>query len=379
MAKTRSQKTPTKSPRGNKQTVSDAVVDSPSKTARVTKKTAAKTAPKAKVVASKKAQPKKEQTKKTPAKALKATKKTVENTSIIPTNAATKAVEELVKFVQRNEEDSKDKNSLFDDDMADAADLYIQITTKKYISSKVNLKPKTIRLTNSIIDRDLVKTCLIVRDLLITTNEQLESIEAANLPTLQQILLLKQLKTEYKPFEKRRQLFAEYDLFLVDDALMNVMPTVLGKTFYGSNKKVPIPVRVTSSTKPSEASPVTIKNQLEKVLDSTSYLPPVGVNVLIKFGDVTLDGDKLQQNLSDVVAAFDKNSLRSVAVKTLESPSLPLYVAEALFDEVDVLDETTAATGKTSTSGLSAFEKGLMELGDESEVAKILGKKLNKK
>lgn len=308
--------------------------------------------------------------------------------SIVSKNVADKAISELGKYLDRETaKEESNKTLLFDND-DETRNLFLQITTKKFYSSKPNFKPKMIKLTNSYLNPESksLKTCLIIRDQLITDNEQLETIENANLPTLQQIIPLNALKTEYKHYEKRRQLYSEYDLFLVDDALLNSMPTLLGKIFYGNgNKKIPLPIRVTSTSNNKEFSITTIGNQLSKCLTSTFFLPPVGVNISIKIGTITEDfqQNQLVENLQDVLNHFDKDTLRSVMIKTDHSPALPLYYTEKLYSDEDVLSDANAMPSKKSDDNnevkLSAFEKGLLELGDADEVAKIIGKKLKKK
>ncbi|CAH2354164.1 proteasome-interacting protein Cic1p [[Candida] railenensis] len=394
MAKTRSQVTPTKKAatptKSPKKSAAAAAAVSAASASPSVKKT--KKAPAKKAVPAKKEQaktPAKETKKATAKTTTKATKITKASDSIVSPKVASKAISELTKYIKNESTSSttnKDKTSLFDDADENDNSVYLQVTTKKFFSANVNLKPKQIKLSHSIKEKESLRTCLIIRDSLITTDEQLEKIEAENFETLKQIVPMKDLKKEYKPYEKRRQFYSDFDLFLVDDACLNMLPQALGKTFYGNgtnSTKAPLPVKVTSSSKPKEFSIDTFKNQLNKVLTSTSFLPPVGVNVSIKFG--TLDGDlketELVDNLLDVLKGFNKEDLRSVMVKTSTSPALPLYYAETLFTETDVLEEEQAdkKTKKTKSGEvkLSAFEKGLLELGDADEVAKIIGKKMS--
>lgn len=375
MAKTRSQATPTKKSGTPTKKAGTKKVDASPSVKKVVKKAAATATPKK---VSKK-------TAETPVK-VKAT--TSSSSEIVPSAVASKAISELVKFVNNPKEasTSSDKKSLFDDeDAASDEDIFLQIITKKYYSSNVNLKPKQIQLSHSIKPRESIRTCLIIRDLLITTNEQLEKIEGENFETLKQIIPMKDLKKEYKPYEKKRQLHSDYDLFLVDDACLNMLPQALGKVFYGngSNAKAPIAVRVTSTSKPKEFSIDTFKNQLNKVLTSTSFLPPVGVNISIKFGGAQQSETEIVENLFDVLKSFSKDEIRSVMVKTSTSPALPLYYTDKLYTEEDVKEEEEEDKKKSKKESkeikLSAFEKGLLELGDADEVAKIIGKKLGEK
>lgn len=300
----------------------------------------------------------------------------------IDNKVATGAINELKKYLEK--EDKPNKLELFDEE--DNQDVYLQLTTKKYYSSKPNFKPKVIRLSNSIFQRDSTeefKTCLIVRDQLITSESQVESIENEGISTLKKILTLKDIKTEYKAFEKRRQLYNDYDLFLVDDAILNSIPHTLGKVFYNNgNKKIPLPIRVTSTSSPKEFSINTFKNQLDKCLTSTFFLPPVGVNVSVKFGVINKCSiDELVENLQDVLKVFDFNSLRSIMIKTLNSPALPLFYNDKIYDDSDIVEDvnTNKKSATSNDDKLSAFERGLLEIGDADEVSKVVGNKLKQK
>lgn len=295
---------------------------------------------------------------------------------------AVKALSKYAKSDKKGGDDAAGKSQLFDDNDENMS-VFVQINTKKFQASKPNFKPKSIKLSHLIHGGDDFKICLILRDQLITNEDQLQKVEDANLQSLSQIVLLDTLKKEYKNYEKRRQFYSEYDMFLFDDALMNLMPTLLGKIFYGKgNLKLPIPVRVSSTSKPGELSLDTLKNQLEKALLSTAYLLPVGVNISIKVGSFVgpLSENEIAANIKDVTSSFELSSLKSIVLKTEDSPALPLFENDNLYDDSDVKQEDEEDTKQKSESEtrLSAYEKGLLELGDPDEVAKLIGKKMGK-
>ncbi|KAI3405177.2 CIC1 [Candida oxycetoniae] len=315
----------------------------------------------------------------------------VPSSVVIPEKVSRKALSELTKFLLR--EGSKStlsdrKSQLFEDDDTSDRTAYLTIESKKFFSGKPQFKPKTIKLTKPIYNESDVKTCLIVRDEIVKSNGDIEKIEEASLNTLENILPVSVIKTNYKSFESRRQLYSEYDLFLVDDAVLNSMPKLLGKVFYKTNK-IPIPIRVTTSSNNKELSLQTLKNQLEKCLHSTHYLPPQGTIISIKIGYISGDDDgekdapvfskeDLVKNINDVVSAFDIDTVKTIMLKTVTSPALPLFYTDKLYDEdLDVLKETPSDKEVEKTSkGESAFEKTLLELADAQTVGKVLGKKL---
>lgn len=324
------------------------------------------------------------------AESSKRENKNTHNSDLFGDGVAVKAIEQLTQFLNREEESRNNAKSVLFDDSEEKRNLFVQVNTKKFYSDKPNFKPTMIQLPHPLIHSSSeFKTCLFVRDNLIKENEQVESIEEAKLPTLSEIIPLKSLKEEYSNYEKRRFLKSQYDLFLVDDALLNHMPSVLGKIFYsGTAQKIPLPVKLTSSSKPGQLSLDTLKNLITRCLNSTSFLPSVGTNITVKIGALSQQQDQqeeqhLIQNLHKVISHFDKHNIKSILVKTNHSPSLPIYHTKTLYEENDASSKKNDSVAKPQVSGddgprLSSFEAGLVELGHEEDVTKVLGKKLRK-
>ena len=59
------------------------------------------------------------------------------------------------------------------------------------------------------------------------------------------VIGISKLKAKYKQFEARRKLRESYDLFVVDDRVVQMMPQLLGKTFFKCAARPPAraPVR----------------------------------------------------------------------------------------------------------------------------------------
>lgn len=138
--------------------------------------------------------------------------------------------------------------------------------------------------------------------------------------------------------KKKRELYHQFKIFLVDEAILNIMPNTLGKVFYSkgsSNDKIPIPIKVTSTTtgpqtNGKQLSIVTLTNQLNKVLNNTYYLPPIGNNITIKIGKLKFDNNDLIANINDVVKNLDLDTIKSIHVKTSTSPAIPLFYTKSL-------------------------------------------------
>ena len=56
------------------------------------------------------------------------------------------------------------------------------------------------------------------------------------------VIDLTHLKAKFKAYEAQRKLYGEHDIFLADDRITNRLPKALGKTFFKTTTKRPIPV-----------------------------------------------------------------------------------------------------------------------------------------
>ncbi|OBA19036.1 ribosomal protein L1, partial [Metschnikowia bicuspidata var. bicuspidata NRRL YB-4993] len=317
-------------------------------------------------------------------KALKAQPKAAiqKEFGYVSKSQASKALEELKKFIARSKEisakEGKEKSDLFadEDDKEENTQLVVRFELKKLYTKKAEFKPKLVALSKPYRNiNGKTKTCLFLRDQFITSDEEVENIEKAQIPTLAKILTLTQLKTVYKTFEKRRELQKEYDIFVVDDAILSSMPSTLGKTFYQNTTKFPINVRVASTKSPKELSHQTLTNQINKVLSSSAFLPPVSTDISLTIGAIGPDfsEEELLSNIEQVLKQFPQELLVTVGLQTAGSPVLPLYYAERIYDDADVL-ENVADKDVENAEAEDVYTKALLELADESTVKQVLGK-----
>lgn len=300
-------------------------------------------------------------------------KKSEPNSKYVDSSKISKALSELKKFIEKSEPKDKDgKSQLFEDDLIN--NIQIILSKKELFTSKKSFKPRLIRLE----DLDAEKlpkrsVALFVRDDLIT-KEELEKIEESELhEVIGEIIPGSELKTTYKQFEKRRELFSQYDIFLSDDALITSLPKLLGKTFYDS-RKVPIPVKIQD-----KISIPSLLNQIQKkVLKSIVYQTPRSNSLIINLGSI----DSLSESaISTIINHFrDEKELTAIYLKSNQSPSLPLYECKKVYSDEDVKANKEVKAKKTHDDvELSIFEKGLVELADpDSEIQNLLKTKKNR-
>ena len=290
-----------------------------------------------------------------------------------------KALEQLKLFIDRSVEDSKDseKQQLFEDELI--SEIQLQLTKPSLWRSKVDLKPRVIALDRKVTEQP--KIALFVRDGLID-KELLEKIEQSELNnSISQIIAGQELKTTYKPYEKRRQLVQQFDIFLADDALITTLPKLLGKVFYDSNSKVPVPVKVGKNGFNIER----VQREVAKIVNGIIYRLPRSDNLVIKLGSLENVNSDI---VSQVIAKFAPESLRGVFIKSNNSPALPLYESEIAFTKDDLPESNTAVVETESQDNvleiggeqvkLSSFERALVELAHDEQVPQLLASKIKK-
>ncbi|XP_032430971.1 ribosomal L1 domain-containing protein 1 [Xiphophorus hellerii] len=98
---------------------------------------------------------------------------------------------------------------------------------------------------------DTDEVCLFTKDEPRMTAEQTQRfykklLEERGVTNVSEIIPLKTLKTEYKPYEAKRRLLGNFDMFLSDARIRRLLPSHLGKHFY-KTKKMPISIDLQSN------------------------------------------------------------------------------------------------------------------------------------
>jgi ribosome biogenesis protein UTP30 len=161
------------------------------------------------------------------------------------------------------------------------------------------------------------------------------------------------LKKEYNTHETRRQLAAEYDLFLADDRIVTFLPSILAKAFYKQTSKRPVPVNLAGSKvhekvapgkvkpkgrEPLVGHPVAVSKELEAALSAALVHLSPSVSTSVKIGYASWKVKDLQENFDAVVKGLvEKNvprkwaNVKGLHVKGPNTMALPVYMAEELW------------------------------------------------
>ncbi|XP_013069710.2 ribosomal L1 domain-containing protein 1-like isoform X1 [Biomphalaria glabrata] len=204
----------------------------------------------------------------------------------------------------------------------------MQICLKKIPSNNKTIK---LKLPHSIYHPDL-DVCLFVKDLDVkdreyekTVNHFRDLFRQKGINCVTAIIPLKSLKTEYKPFEAKKNLSNAYDLYLADVRVIRLLPKLLGKHFYG-RKKNPVQVNLLAKD---------LVKEIETAIGSSScVITSKGASSIATVGHVKMSPGQVTEN---VVAASEQisqevaggaNNIKQLNLKTKTSLSIPIYIAE---------------------------------------------------
>ncbi|TIA13309.1 ribosomal protein L1 [Aureobasidium pullulans] len=253
-----------------------------------------------------------------------------------------------------------------------ATTVWLNVTTKKHIADQRKMKPGKIIVPFPLqsATSPSLRICLITAD---PQRKYKDIIASERFPAqlssrINRVLGTEKLKAKYKTYESRRQLFAEYDIFLADDRIITRLPNLLGKVFYGTGAKRPIPVamqgkpenardeagnkRVKLSEggdklKRSEITPEALAHEIERAVGAALVHLAPSTNVSIRVGKSSMTADQVAANVDAVVTGLTEKyipkgwrNIRSLHVKGPNTAALPIWLADELWeDEADVLEK----------------------------------------
>ncbi|KAJ4354306.1 proteasome-interacting protein cic1 [Didymosphaeria variabile] len=291
--------------------------------------------------------------------------------------AAKGLITHMKKHAQEKEDKADKKNLAADDD--DAADqdqaIFLTVTTKEHVHDTSRLKPTKLPLPHSIIASD-VRICIFTKDPQRAYKDLIY--ESSAFPAelrkkVARVIGVDKLKKKWKSFETKRQLLAEYDIFMVDDRVTKIVAEALGKTFYGTKSKRPIPIKLTAGAyidkskkedkKKQEnvvGTPAGVAKEIEAALSATYVSMSASTNTSIKVGKQSMTAQQLKENVEAVVEKLVEKhiehkwrNVRGLYIKGPTTKALPIWSADEMWvDEEKVLDEApTRAITEDSKKG----------------------------
>lgn len=296
----------------------------------------------------------------------------------------------LSKHFERLQESEKSKRrkkpSVLDDDEAgdeeETVPIWVIMTAKKHILDSNRLKPGTIPLPHPYTTAADSRICLITADPPASSPRAYKDLvkHPKFLPELSvsitKVIKVSSLRSKYKSYESLRKLYAEYDIFFADDRVIHMLPQILGKVFYKTTAKRPIPVSLTGKenwgkkkdkepkvykvTKREKGAPgpdtvgapadvgAAILKALNSALVHLSQSPTTSIRVARSGWKPDMVADNVEAVVEGLVERFIPRKWRNVKSIHMKGPNtaaLPIWLADELWqDEEDILDEVEDAT-----------------------------------
>ncbi|KAL1692024.1 ribosomal protein L1p/L10e family-domain-containing protein [Schizophyllum commune] len=195
--------------------------------------------------------------------------------------------------------------------------VWLNIAEKTIVPNR-RLKPQRIPLAHPIIDPRVSSICLLTKD---PQRQYKDLLETHKIRFISRVVGVEKLKGKFKPFEARRGLLKDHDMFLADERIIPLLPKLLGTKWFKA-KKQPIPVCLTRKD---------LKGELERAVSSTYMSQNQGTQTSIKIGTISQKPAHLLDNLRTALPAIVARikggweNVQNIHIKTSSSTSLPVW------------------------------------------------------
>ncbi|KAN0063247.1 proteasome-interacting protein cic1 [Thecaphora frezii] len=260
------------------------------------------------------------------------------------------------KVAKQREADNSARNVLpLDGPQGDLKDrsntVFMQLAIKQ-LNPQSKVKPVRIPVPNPVHRPGQVSVCLLVKD---PQREYKDLLVEQNITSIARVVGVTKLKGKFKPFDARRDLVKDHDLFLADERIVSLVPKICGKVFFDA-KKNPITVDVVQKRH--------LKQELDSAISSAYYLQNKGSTSSIKLGYLSSHTpEQLQENLLAAIPAVISripggwNNVQNIEVKTGSSVSLPIWNCALGLKNVVKVNAADAAPAAAPAAVEKASEK----------------------
>lgn len=212
---------------------------------------------------------------------------------------------------------------------------------------KIPKKAQTIRIPLPHGQRsDTDEICLFTRDEPNMSPEQTQRfykklLEQRGVTSVTEVIPFKTLQKEYKPFEAKRRLLGNFDLFLSDDRIRRLLPSHIGKHFY-ERKKEPQSVNLQSNQ---------LSRDIQRIIQGTTLkVNNKGSCCMARVAHSGMSAEEVTDNIEATVQTMmTKIQTKGPLIKTLHlksqsSVALPIYTAN--LSHLTVIEDAKRALNK---------------------------------
>ncbi|NP_001313639.1 ribosomal L1 domain-containing protein 1 [Danio rerio] len=196
---------------------------------------------------------------------------------------------------------------------------------------KIPKKEQTIRIPLSHgLRTESGDVCLFTRDEPNMTAEQTERfykklLTERGVKNVTEVIPFKALRTEYKPFEAKRKLLGNFDLFLSDARIRFRLPSQIGKHFY-ERKKAPLSVDLESKH---------LARDMERLIQGTTLtVSTKGPCCMARVAHSEMTADQIVENVISAVSTISAKlastgkNIKIIHLKSQTSVALPIYTSD---------------------------------------------------
>ncbi|TWU77251.1 hypothetical protein ED733_002492 [Metarhizium rileyi] len=305
---------------------------------------------------------------------------------------ASKALLTHITKAAKETSEEPTKRNLLEDDDDEETPVWLTLTTKRHIADKARLQPGKISVPHSLNTDENSTICAITADPQRAYKNIIGSDEfpAELSKRITRVIDFSKLKAKYGQYEAQRKLFSEHDIFLADDRIINRLPKVLGKTFYKTTAKRPIPV-VFSAKRPkvdgkrakrdksktddvNAGTAAEIAKEIQNALASALVSLSPTTNTAVRIGYSNWTPEQIADNVDAVVTGLvgkwvpqKWRNVRSIYIKGPNTAALPIWLTDELWvDEKDVIADEEADAKKAEKANVGKKRKSL-DAGAECE------------
>ncbi|KAG8417562.1 proteasome-interacting protein cic1 [Metarhizium acridum] len=309
---------------------------------------------------------------------------------------ASKALLAHIKKAAKETSKESTKRNLLEDEDEEDTPIWLTLTTKRHIADKARLQPGKIPVPHSLNADENSTICAITADPQRAYKNIIGSDEfpAGLRKRITRVIDFGKLKAKYGQYDAQRKLFSEHDIFLADDRIINRLPKVLGKTFYKTTAKRPIPV-VLSAKRPkvdgkrarrdkktakddgvNAGTAADMAKEIEKALSSALVSLSPTTNTAVRIGYANWTPEQIADNVDAVVTGLvgkwvpqKWRNVRSIYIKGPNTAALPIWLTDELWlDEKDVIADQEVEENKAEKANVGKKRKSL-DAGAEPEPA----------
>ncbi|TSK14672.1 Ribosomal L1 domain-containing protein 1 [Bagarius yarrelli] len=196
---------------------------------------------------------------------------------------------------------------------------------------KIPKQEQTVRIPlPHALRNESVEVCLFTRDEPNMTADQTERfykklLTQSGVKFMPQVIPFKVLKTEYKPYEAKRKLLSNFDIFLADARIRRRLPSHIGKHFY-LRKKAPLSVNLMSKH---------MARDLDRLVQGTTLtVNKKGSCCLVRVAHSGMTTDQIVENIVTAVGTISTKlrlkgkGIKIIHLKSHTSVALPIYTSD---------------------------------------------------